>query len=52
MAYYIKLYLATLIAFFATDMSWLGLVARTFYQKQLGFLLAPTTNWIAALVFY
>jgi len=52
MAYYIKLYLATLVAFFAIDMIWLGLVARTFYQKHLGFLLAPTTNWIAALVFY
>jgi uncharacterized membrane protein len=52
MAYYIKLYLATLIAFFAVDMIWLGFVARTFYRKHLGFLLAPTTNWIAALVFY
>jgi uncharacterized membrane protein len=52
MAYYIKLYLATLVAFFAIDMIWLGFVARTFYQKHLGFLLAPTTNWFAALVFY
>ena len=51
-AYYIKLYFATLAAFFAIDMIWLGLAARTFYRKQLGFLLAPTTNWIAAIVFY
>jgi hypothetical protein len=43
---YLKIYLATLIAFFAIDMLWLGLVARTFYQKYLGFLLAPKTNWI------
>jgi uncharacterized membrane protein len=49
---YLRLYLATLIAFFAIDMLWLGLVARTFYQKYLGFLLAPKTNWIAALIFY
>lgn len=52
MAYYLKLYLATLIAFFAIDMVWLGLVARTFYRQQLGFLLSPNTNWVAAVIFY
>jgi uncharacterized membrane protein len=52
MLYYIELYFATLIAFFAIDMVWLGLVARTFYQKHLGFLLTPTTNWLAAIIFY
>ncbi len=50
--YHLKLYLATLIAFFAIDMVWLGLAARSFYQKQLGFLLAPQTNWPAAIIFY
>jgi uncharacterized membrane protein len=52
MRYYIKLYFITLIAFLAIDMVWLGLVARTVYQKYLGFLLAPTTNWIAVVLFY
>jgi uncharacterized membrane protein len=52
MAFYIKLYLATLIAFIAIDMVWLGLVARTFYRKQLGFLLSSNTNWVAAIIFY
>ena len=52
MTYYLKLYFATLIAFLAIDMVWLGLVARTVYQKYLGFLLTPTTNWIAAVLFY
>ena len=50
--YYIKLYLVTLVAFFAIDMIWLGLVARTFYRQQIGYLLAPKTNWLAALIFY
>lgn len=50
--YYLKLYLTLLVAFFAIDMVWLGLVARSFYQKYLGFLLAPSTNWIAAIIFY
>ncbi len=52
MAYYLKLYVATLIVFFAVDMVWLGLVARSFYQKQIGFLMAPATNWAAAVIFY
>jgi len=52
MAYYLKLYLATFIAFLAIDMVWLGLVARTFYRKYLGFLMAPNPNWLAAILFY
>jgi uncharacterized membrane protein len=50
--YYLKLYLCTLVAFFAIDMVWLGVVARGFYQKHLGFLLRPDPNWTAAIVFY
>ncbi len=52
MTYYLKLYLATLITFFAIDLLWLGLVARSFYQKHLGFLMAPSPNWPAAIMFY
>ena len=52
MGYYLKLYFATLIAFFAIDLVWLGLVARTFYRKYLGFLMAPSPNWTAAIIFY
>ncbi|MEW5873137.1 MAG: DUF2177 family protein [Chloroflexota bacterium] len=51
-SYYIKLYLATLAAFFAIDMVWLGLVARWFYSKYLGDLLRPQVNWAAAIAFY
>jgi len=49
---YVKLYFSTLLVFFAVDMIWLGLVARTFYKKHLGFLMAPEVNWYAALIFY
>ena len=49
---YLKLFLVTLAAFFAIDMLWLGLIARSFYRKHLGFLMAPTTNWTAAIIFY
>lgn len=49
---YFKLYLVSLTAFLAIDMLWLGLVARSFYQQQLGFLMAPSPNWFVAVIFY
>jgi uncharacterized membrane protein len=52
LAYYLKLYFSTLLVFFAVDMVWLGLVARTFYSKYLGYLMAPGVNWPAAILFY
>jgi uncharacterized membrane protein len=52
MAYYLKLYFATLVGFFAIDMVWLGLVARSFYKKSLGYIMAPTVNWFPAIIFY
>jgi uncharacterized membrane protein len=52
MVYYLKLYFASLVVFFAVDMVWLGLVARAFYKKNLGFLMAPSVNWIPAIIFY
>jgi len=51
-SFYIKLYVATLAAFLLIDMLWLGVVARGLYRKYLGFLLGPSTNWTAAIVFY
>ena len=50
--YYLKLYLATLIAFFAIDILWLGLLARRFYDKYLGFLISDKPIWSAAILFY
>ena len=49
---YFKLYLVSLAAFLAIDMLWLGLVARSFYRQQLGFLMDPSPNWFVAAVFY
>jgi uncharacterized membrane protein len=49
---YLKLYLVSLAAFLAIDMLWLGLVARSFYQQQLGFIMASSVNWLAAIIFY
>jgi uncharacterized membrane protein len=51
-AYYIKLYLATFAAFIVIDLIWLGLVARTFYRKYLGYIMTDNVNWAAAIIFY
>jgi len=52
MTFYLKLYLAMVPVFFAIDIVWLAFVARGFYQKHLGYLLADKVNWPAALTFY
>lgn len=49
---FLKLYLITLPVFFVIDMIWLGWVAKNFYAKQIGFLLKPEVNWVAAVSFY
>jgi uncharacterized membrane protein len=49
---FLKLYLIALPVFFIIDMIWLGLIARRFYGKHLGFLMRPQVNWIAAILFY
>ena len=49
---FIKLYLISLSIFLILDGLWLGLIAKTFYAKQIGFLFKTDINWIAALIFY
>ncbi len=47
-----KLYLIALPVFVALDAVWLGLIAKNFYAKQIGWLLKSTPNFYAAAVFY
>ncbi len=49
---FIKLYIIALPIFLAIDMVWLGFVAKGFYSNQIGSLLKPDVNWIAAILFY
>lgn len=49
---FIKLYLIALPVFFAIDMIWLGVIAKTFYRTQIGTLMNTNVNWIAAIIFY
>ncbi|MFT4761123.1 MAG: putative membrane protein [Paraglaciecola sp.] len=50
--FYLKLYLLTIPIFFAVDLIWLGLIAKNFYRKHIGHLMADEVNWSAALFFY
>ncbi len=45
-------YLVTVPIFLLIDLIWLGLVARGFYQRHLGYLFRPQVNWTAAVIFY
>jgi uncharacterized membrane protein len=48
----IWVYLLTTAVFLVLDAVWLGIAARDFYKKHLGYLMAPEVNWTAALLFY
>ena len=49
---FVKLYFIALPIFFALDMVWLGVAAKNFYIKQIGFLMKTNVNWVAAILFY
>ena len=49
---FIKLFIIALPVFFVIDMVWLVLIAKKFYQEQIGFLMKPDINWFAAIIFY
>jgi uncharacterized membrane protein len=49
---YLIVYAASLLVFLAVDFIWLGWLAQSFYQRQLGELLSQRVNWPAAIAFY
>jgi uncharacterized membrane protein len=50
--FYLKLYALTVPIFFVIDILWLGVLARGFYRRNLGFILSSEVNWAAAVIFY
>ena len=52
MGHYLKIYGVALSVFLVVDLIWIGIIARNFYQEQLGFILASSPNWTAAIIFY
>jgi len=49
---FLRLYIISFFIFFALDIVWLGLIAKNFYQNQLGLLMKENVNWTAAIIFY
>ncbi len=49
---FVTSYLATAAVFLVIDALWLGIVARTFYARQLGELMRPDPNFVVAGLFY
>jgi uncharacterized membrane protein len=48
----VRNFFITFAVFMGIDLVWLGLVARKFYQQQLGSLMRSQTNWPVAIAFY
>ena len=49
---FFKLYAVAVVTFLVIDLIWLGVVARSFYQAQIGHLMRANVNWAAAILFY
>jgi uncharacterized membrane protein len=49
---FLKMYTAGVVTCFAMDLVWLGVVAKGFYQRQMGHLMRPDVQWIPAVAFY
>ena len=52
MTKWIAAYFATLVVFCVLDFAWLGFVAKSFYQSEVGSLMLPKPNLVAAAILY
>ena len=48
---FLKLYAISVPVFFVIDFLWLGLIAKPFYDKHLGYILRSQVLWTAAILF-
>ncbi len=49
---FLRMYAVGVVACFAIDLVWLGVVAKGFYQRQMGHLMRPDVQWTPAVLFY
>ena len=50
--HFLKIYAISVPVFFLIDLLWLGLVAKPFYDRHLGYILRGQVLWAAAILFY
>lgn len=48
----LKTYGVAILVCFGMDILWLGVVAKGFYQNQMGHLMRPDVQWVPAVLFY
>ncbi len=48
----LKTYGVAVLVCFGIDLLWLGVLAKGFYQAQLGHLMRPDVQWVPAVLFY
>lgn len=46
------MYIIAIPVFFLIDIIWLAVVSKSFYRDQLGYLMAESVKWPAAVIFY
>jgi uncharacterized membrane protein len=49
---FLRLYCVGAVVCFGLDLVWLGVVARGFYQRHLGYIMRPDVQWVPAVLFY
>ncbi len=49
---FFRMYAVGVVSCFALDLLWLGVVAKGFYQRQMGHLMRPDVQWVPAVLFY
>jgi uncharacterized membrane protein len=49
---FIRLYFISLPIFVTLDALWVGVIAKGFYAKYIGFLFRRDVNWVAVILFY
>lgn len=49
---FLKMYAVGVVSFFALDLVWLGVLAKRFYQREMGPLMRPDVQWLPAVLFY
>ena len=49
---FVKLYAVGVVTFLALDLVWLGVVAKGFYQREMGHLMRTDVQWLPAVAFY
>ena len=52
MKWYFKIFFIALPILIALDLSWVAVIANSFYKAEIGDLLAVSPNYYAAIIFY